>query len=174
MSNPSLPLTIQTPMVSNLGAKIVIDNNYLSLPYSVNNAYWFVIIDRKTLKVVVNVHTSDNQNVPSEVQPYVGNTDYILILTTSLINSANIPTGNLYKYLIQEGASTELKRMEQIYATLNCGNWGWFAYTFVGIMDNSGTPGYELFNYVNSTVMTMQLIPITTPSGIIYTVAPIR
>jgi len=173
MSTKNLPLTIQSPLIANFGAKIVIGTNYYSLDSSKTNVYWYMVVDRTTLDVKVNLSTSDNQNVPSAIQPYVGNNQYILIFTTSLINSANIPTGALYNYLIKEGASVELKSMEQIYATLNCGNWGWFAYTFVGIMDNDETPGYELFSYSHSTVMTMQLLPVTTPSGVLYSPTPI-
>ncbi len=172
MSLKTLPLTIQCSIGTSLGSRIVIDSNQLSLPYNTSNAFWFVIIDRSTLKVVVNVNSQDNQNLPQEVQPYINNPDYILILTTSALNSSNVPAGAFYNYLLSEGGCSELKKMEQIYATLNCSNWGLFCYTFVGIMDASGTPGYELFSYKNSTIMTMELIPIVTPAGTTYTVAP--
>jgi hypothetical protein len=173
MSTPkTLPMTVQCPLTSNLGARVVIGPKQYSVPYDKTNLYWLMVVDRVTLDVKVNITFSDNHDVPSQIAPYQGDSRYLLVLTTSLINSANIPTGAFYDYLVGEGAGPQLNRMEQIYETLNCGNWGWFAYTYVAIMGDDSTDGFEEFSFTNSTIMTLSLMPIKVGGDYYYT--PIR
>lgn len=169
MSPTPQALTIQAPLTSNLGARIVIGSTQLSLDQSKNNLYWIVVLDRQTLDVKLNISFSENDTVPTQLGPFIGNSNYILILTTQTLNTANIPTGAFYKYLVNEGAGPELNRMEQIFASLNCGNWAWFAYTYVAVMCDDSSDGFEMFDFTNSTIMTLSLKPISIGGKNYYT-----
>jgi hypothetical protein len=170
MSTPAdLPLTIQTPLTGNLGARVVIGKNQYRIDYNKNNVYWLMVLDRTNLDVKVNITFSDNHDVPSQIAPYIGNSQYLIILTTQLLNTANLPTGKFYDYLISEGAGRELRRAEQIFAALNCANWAWFAYTYVAIMGDDTTSGFENFSFSNSTITTLTLMPFNVGNQIYYT-----
>ncbi|WP_235297962.1 hypothetical protein [Portibacter marinus] len=165
----SIALTIQAPLVNNLGARIVIGKNQLYLDSSKINLYWMVVVDRTDLSVKANFTFSTNDKVPKELNPYLNNSQYILILTTQLLKSANLPVGDFYNYLIKEGADRELKRCEQIFAALNCGNWAYWAYSYVTIMGDDTTSGFELFGFTDSTIMTLQLQPVNISGKTYYT-----
>lgn len=175
MSNSKLvPLTIQSAIGGNLGSEIVIGSNDLQLTYDKHNLYWYVVIDRNTLEVKVNTTTSDNTDVPSELNPYLGNSDHILILTTQNLYSSNLPQGNLYKFLLNEGAGPQLKRAEQIYEALNCGSWGWFCYTYVAILCDESTDGFELLDIHHSSIMTLSLMPFSIGGKTYYSPVSIK
>jgi hypothetical protein len=72
--------------------------------------------------------------------------------------------------LVSQGAGSELQRIEQIYAALNCGTWGNLGYTLVTVMDT--TSGYDYSSYYeNAFVTTLQLIPVKVGAGVLYTPA---
>ncbi|NOT50045.1 MAG: hypothetical protein HOP10_02065 [Chitinophagaceae bacterium] len=166
----NVPLTIQTGVTQNYGSYIVIGSNALALNYQLQNIYWAVVVDRSNLNVVQNFTFTDNQNVPSQLTPYIGNPQYILILTTQNLSSTNLPAGNFYQLLVKEGAGVQLQRLEQIYEALSCGTWGWMGYTLVAVLDNSTSYESAEF-YDNAFVTTLQLIPVQVGSGVLYTPA---
>lgn len=167
----NVPLTIQTCVYNNYGNIVCIGNNVLQLGYGTPNLYWAIVVDRTNLNVVANFTFSDNSNVPSQLAPYQGNPQYMLILSTMQLSSTNLPVGNLYKFLVSQGAGSELQRIEQIYAALNCGTWGNLGYTLVTVLDTTG--GYDYSEYYQQAfVSTLQLIPVQVGSGIMYTPAP--
>jgi hypothetical protein len=163
-----VPLTIQTGVRSSSNSVIVIGSNYLSLKAAVQNVYWAVIVDRTNLTVVENFTFSDNQNVPPQLVPYSTNDQYIFILTTQGLTSANLPAGKLYQFLIQEGAGVQLKKLEQVYAALNCGSWGWMGYALVSVFDTRGSFEFAEY-YQHAMLSTLQLVPVQIGSGVLYT-----
>lgn len=169
----NVPLTIQTGIISNYGSVIAIGSNRLSINYSLQNVYWAVVLDRSDLSVQQNFTFTDNQNVPAQLTPYLSNSKYILILTTQNLTSTNLPAGNLYQMLMQQGAGAQLQRLEQIYAALNCGTWGWMGYALVAVLDNSTSYEFAEF-YDNAFVTTLQLIPIPVGTGVLYTPAELN
>jgi hypothetical protein len=176
MSLPNLPLTVQAlNYYANWTNVIAIGQNastlYLSLGDStLTNTYWFVVIDRVSLKVVANFTTKDNSSVPTQLSPYLGNTQYLLIVSTQNLGSAYLPHGALYAFLESEGAGVELKRLEQIYATLNCGTWGFMAYSFVCVLGDDGSGAFEASTLQqNALLQTIQLMPINIGGTNYYT-----
>lgn len=156
--------------MQNYGSNIVFGSNNLSIDYSLQNIYWAVVVDRTNLSIVQNFTFTDNQNVPSQLMPYLNNPQYILILTTQNLSSMNLPAGSLYQTLMKEGAGPELQKLEQIYEALSCGTWGWMGYTLVSVLDNS--VNYEFSDiYQNAFVSTLQLIPVQVGTGVLYTPA---
>lgn len=163
-----VPLTIQAGITQNFGSRITIGTNKLSIPYNVSNLYWAVVLDRTNLNVLQNFTFTDNQNIPAQLNPYINNSQYILILTTQNLSTTHLPTGNFYNFLIQEGAGVALLRIEQIYQALSCGTWGWAGYTLVCVMDKSTC--YDFSDVLgNATVNTLSLMPIQVGTGVLYT-----
>lgn len=165
----NVPLTVQCCVYSNYDNNVCIGDNLLSLSYQTPNLYWAVVVDRTSLKVVANFTFSDNSTVPSQLATYQNNAQYLLILSTMQLTSTNLPVGALYDFLVANGAGTELQRLEQIYAALNCSTWGNLGYVLVTILDN--TPdGIDYSGYYdNAFVCTLQLEPTQVGSGILYT-----
>lgn len=167
MSAQNLPLTIQSlNYQGNWSNYIAIGKNGSTLGLSLSNptlrnAYWMVVLDRTTLKVVANFTTTDNSSVPPQLSPYLGNTKYMLIISTQNLGSAYLPQGALYSFLISEGAGPQLARLEQIYQTLNCGTWGFMAYSFVCVLGDDGSGAFEASTiHDNAILQTIQLMPI--------------
>ena len=168
MANP-IPLTIQSSNESLLSSQITIGTNSLELVYNQPNLYWILVIDRTDGSVKENFTFSSNDTVPSQLDPYKGNTQYILVLATQQLSSPNLPTGDLYKYLLSEGAGPELKQLEQIFAAFNCGTWGMMAYAYVAIMGDDSTSGFEASAVSdNAAFLVLQLIPVTVNGQTLY------
>ena len=137
---------------------------------SLRNAYWFVVVDRQTLKAVANFTTQDNSNVPAQLGPYLGNTEYLLIVSTQNLGSAYLPQGALYNFLVSEGAGSQLARLEQVYASFNCGTWGFMAYSFIAVLGNDGGDSFEASTIQDSALLqTVELAPIDVNGKVYYT-----
>ncbi len=133
---------------------------------------WLMVIDRTTLGVVVNVTTTDFNDVPAQVQPYAGNNQYMLIAVTMGMTINQVPQGALYQFLISAGADDELARLEQINVQLSCGDFSMMSYALVGVMA-SGTPGFEDSSLLQvgtlGVVLTLQLMPTVIQGKTWYT-----
>ena len=166
----NVPLTIQASKEAHLPSEIVIGNNRLSTRTTTPNLYWVLVLDRADCSVKVNVTFSENDAVPSQLQPYLGNTQYILVLATQMLASNNLPTGKWHDYLVSEGAGVELLRLEHIFAAFNCGTWGRMAYAYVAIMGDSTTDGFESATVQDYTAfLTIDLVPISFGGTTLYT-----
>jgi len=166
---PNFPLTVQCSVSANMDNRISIGPNKLFLSCATTNLYWAVVVDRTNLNVVANFNFSNNSNVPPQLAPYQGNAQYMLILSTMRVLSTNLPVGNFYNFLVASGAGKELQRIEQIYAALNCSNWGNMGYVLVTILDNTPV-GIDYSAYNDSAfVCTLQLVPTQVGPGVLYT-----
>ena len=166
----NIPLTISTGIILTYGSQVVMGTQNLTLPYNEPNLYWAVVVDRSDLSVKANFTFSQNSTVPSQLTPYIGNAQYMMILTTQNLSSINLPAGPLYSFLTSQGAGPVLNKAEQIFEALSCGTWGWMGYVCVTILDNNPNSCYESFDmYNNAYVSTLQLIPIQVGSGVLYT-----
>jgi len=172
----NLPLSVQSiNKQSTWSNQIVIGKNGANLSLRISddtlrNAYWFVVIDRQSLKAVANFTTQDNSSVPTQLSPYLGNTEYILIVSTQNLGSAYLPQGALYDLFISEGAGPQLSRLEQIYASFNCGTWGFMAYSFVAVLGNDGGRAFEASTLQDNAVLqTIELAPLDIAGKIYYT-----
>ena len=179
----NIPLTIQVRNYGNLDTKIVL-SSYGQPFYQVeaftyyekSNEYCVVVLQRSDLKIVTSFTFTDNSSVPSQLSPYLGNADYTFIFTTNALSSANLPTGALYDWLISEGAGTCLKSLEQLYAGLNCGNWGAFSYALVGVFGSSDEGGAieGMAVQQNALLMTLEYQPVTVAGNTFYTPIELR
>jgi len=168
----NVPLTIQTVLSGNLSSQIVVGSNVLSCDYNASNVYWFVILDRSDLSVKANFTVTANNAVPAQMKPFLNNPQYVLIMTTQKLKSANLPQGPFYDLLVNEGAGPLLNRAEQVYETLSCGTWGWFSYAYVSVVGDPTTDGYEYLDIYNmAMVSTLHFFPTTVNGATLYTPA---
>lgn len=168
-----VPLSIQTVVTNGPfsdNSSLVLGSKWYYPPggQTLVNVYWMLVVDRTNLNVVENFTFTNNQLVPSQLTPYLNNSDYMMILTTSRLQSDNLPVGNFYDFLMSVGAGDALNTIEQIYATLSCGTFGNMAYTLVADLD--GSVGIEFSDYNFDIVPYLfQLIPIDFGSSTLYT-----
>ena len=163
----NIPFTVKSPRNTNGQIVAVVGGTtYFPNPYT-NNSFWFLILDRTTLQVVFNVVQQSNTTLPAGIEQY-NDPRYLLIVATTSLSTLRVPQGPLYAYLLDNGASAALKRLEQISAQLNCGEIGTLAYCLVDILGESSSLGLEAGAYDGiGPVMTLQLMPVVT-SGTTY------
>ena len=169
----NLPLTLQVIVADHAGTgysnRVVIGNTQLKADEHLRNIYWALVVDRTNLNVVENFTFTDNNTIPPQFANYTNNSQYMLILSSQILLTASIPAGQFYAYLKQLGAGQKLESIEQFYQTLGCGNWVYLSYTMVTVFDSS--EAIEFSEYKSDSVYTLQLIPVPTPSGVLYTPA---
>ena len=132
--------------------------------------YWFVAIDRQSLKIVHEVTTTSNTDVPSgfETGGQYNNDDHILVFSTTHMSTLMVPQSDLYAFLRESGAGLKLARLEQVFLQLNCGTYGRMAYSLV---DTMGTPGagFEESSFRHTTVSTLTLLGEEVNGNMLYT-----
>jgi hypothetical protein len=132
--------------------------------------YWFLVVDRQTLKVVENINQTSNTTAPNLGQH--NNENYILLLATAGVGLDKTPQGDLFKFIDLNGGGRELRRVEQIGRQFNCGHYGTFGYTLVGLLGGLNKPGFELSEISGSRsgpFLTLTLVPTTVGGKTIYT-----
>jgi len=138
-STPNVPLTIKANNTGNTSAiaiGLTGDANYQLLQSGIstgNFGFWMIVLDRTSLKVAANFTFTDATTVPSQIGPYASDSNYMFVLTTQSAWSTKVPTGNLYQWLIKEGAGPALKTVEQAYEALNCSGFAQYCYTIVDV-----------------------------------------
>lgn len=171
MNTSPVPLTvISTTSNQYLWGQIGIGNNILTQQPK-SPGYWIVVLDRRTLAVVIN----QVQSAPNVV-PNLGNyntTDYILVLGTLGVGLNNQPQGEFFNFLDVNGGGRELRRVNQVATQFNCGSLGTFGYALVSVLGNQNMPGFEdsqITAAVNAApILTVQLVPMDINGTVYYT-----
>ena len=160
MSAANVPLTVVSSLSNNsyYGQIAIGDKTLAQQPKSW--AYWFLVLDRRTLAVAYNqVHSSAN------TAPDLGslnNSDHLLIVATMGIGLNHQPQGDLFNFLDLNGAGRQLRRISQVAEQLNCGSLGTFGYALVGTLGNLNAPGFEASQITapaTGPILTCQLMP---------------
>lgn len=139
------------------------------------NAYWYLALDRTTLKVAAKATSTENSVVPQEILNLANGADankYLLILCTNGLLTNNLPTGDLYTFLLKNGGGSMLARLEQIGNQLGCGAWMSTTYGLVDVMGDEST-GFETLvdGTADSGLMTLNLLPVEIDGTIYYSPA---
>lgn len=166
---PTVPVTIQGTLMDPRYALLVVGTNEVSPPSTPADGLWFVVVDLTDLNIAANQVTTDSADVPSAVQPYVGNPNYLLILTSLGLQSNNLPQQALYDMLKSAGAGARLDRAEQVFAALGTGTIGWMSYILASTLEDQQGGGFEELSFDYTSIMTFQLLPITVNGKTIYT-----
>ena len=172
MSNGSvIPVTVQgsyeyLPVVAMIGDQYYSPQNLP--PDQPVNGVWYLIVDLTNLSnIVVNEFTTDTTNVPSNVQQYAGNPQYMLIFATVQLTTGSVPTGGVVSLLQNSGAGVQLARMEQMVEQLGSGSFVYVSYVLAGQMGTS--TGFEEYSFLDFTILTFQLLPVTVDGKTTYT-----
>ena len=100
-----------------------------------DDSYWIVIIDAKNPRSKIKdwvVPGQNNSAVPSGLDTYMNDPDYIFAVATQYLSTLHVPQGAFYDYLVKYGAGRELQRMEQVNSVLSCGTYGRMSYVLTG------------------------------------------
>jgi hypothetical protein len=167
----SVPVTVYGSYQSNNAMIVVGSQTYTPNP-PIDNNYWYLVLDLTSLRAVASVVNNNASQIPTSIQPYVGNPQYLLIFVTLAIKSNHLPQGALYSFLHSTGAGDLLQRAEQIGSQINTGWLSHLSYILAATMNPADGSGFEEFRYDDYTMLTFQLMPINVDGKTIY--APIR
>lgn len=178
--NTIIPLTVTSPIYNggrsaiHIGTGSNLQAYYPSGIESNTSYYWFVAIDRRTLKVAHEVVQTDYTSVPTGFKEggQYNNINYILVFSTMYMNTLHVPQGELFDFLTVNGAGYELQRLEQVFLQLNCGTYGRMAYSLVDLLGFPGR-GIEEGSILNSTVSTLSLLGQDIDGKMLYTPIPL-
>ena len=176
MTNTIVPMTVTSPIYNGGVSNIIIGTGKSQKRYFPKNIkndksyYWFVAINRKTLDMDYEALETDNTVVPKDFQKggKYNNDKYILGFSTMYMSTLEVPQGDQYDFLMENGAGYELARLEQIWLTLNCGTYGRMAYSLVDLLGAPGA-GFEAGSIRNSTVSTLSLLGQDINGDTVYT-----
>ncbi|MBA3766648.1 MAG: hypothetical protein H0W99_06605 [Acidobacteria bacterium] len=137
-----------------------------------DDSYWVVLINAKNPREKVKewiVPGQNNSTVPSGLDTYMNDPDYIFVVATQYLSTLHVPQGAFYDYLVQYGAGWELQRLEQINTVLSCGTYGRMSYILTGQCGPRGPKiippiSYEIGSITDfPALLLMSLMPM--PNG---------
>ncbi len=134
-----------------------------------DDSYWIVMLDAKNPRVKVKewvVPGANNSTVPSGLDTYMNDPDYIFVVATQYLSTLHVPQGPFYDFLVKYGAGRALGRLEQISTVLSCGSYSHMAYILTGqcgprVANQPPPISYELSSTSQSSpaLMLMSLMP---------------
>jgi hypothetical protein len=136
------------------------------------SAWWWLLVDLNTLKVIANEITTDGHTVPASVQQAAGNPEIFLICASNYGLGQYFPQGPMSDLLIRVGAQKVLPRLEQVVEQAGTGVFVRLSYILAATMAEGDLPGYEEYSASYSTQLVFQFMPIQIGSKTIY--APIQ
>lgn len=138
-----------------------------------DDSYWIVIINAKNPREKVKewvVPGQNNTTVPSGLDTYMNDPDYLFAIATQYLSTLHVPQGAFYNYLVKYGAGRELQRLEQVNSVLSCGSYSRMGYILTGQCGPRGGNipppiSYELGSFISNApvLMLMSLMPM--PGG---------
>jgi hypothetical protein len=138
-----------------------------------DDSYWIVIINAKNPREKVKewvVPGTSNAAVPSGIDTYMNDPDYIFAIATQYLSTLHVPQGPLYDYFVKYGAGRALQMLEQVNSVLSCGLYTRMSYILTGMCGPRGDKiiaptSYELGSYSQqmAVLMLMSLMPM--PNG---------
>jgi hypothetical protein len=172
-----LAYTIQSTLYAGGKPSICVDygkNATWFVPQSPqDDSYWIVFLNAKNPRERVKewvVPGQNNSAVPSGIETYMNDPDYIFVVATQFLSTLHLPQGPWYDFLAKYGAGKALQRLEQMATVLSCGSFSHMAYILTG-QGGPRTPpqpppiSYELSSFANAVpaLMLMSLMPM--PNG---------
>jgi hypothetical protein len=178
MPNLEVPLSIVSAPASNFLSTVVIGKQQYTSPSITDNSYWFSVYDRGSLQQVFSqVQAGNADAVPADLSGKFNTSQYFLVVATRTLLSAYVPAGPLHAFLVDNGASVELKRLTQLYQQLGCGSLGIVNYAMAGVL-GPGTPSHprvEASSISNNKSLYLEatLIGVPLTNGTLYTPFPL-
>jgi hypothetical protein len=136
-----------------------------------DDSYWIAIINAKNPREKVKewvVPGANNSTVPSGLDTYMADSDYLFLVATQYLSTLHIPQGAFYDFLVEYGAGRELQKLEQLATVLSCGTYSRISYILTGqcgkrVPGQPAPTSYEMGSYGNAPLMMMSLMPL--PNG---------
>lgn len=155
------------------GLELVVGTKDYSQPHK-SNTFWWVVLDlaNPTGAPLVNELSGSNSTVPSDVLAQAQEPNRLLCFSFNNVFASNIPTGDLYSFLIKAGASTQLRRIEQIVEQSGSNYLDVVSYNLVTPLTSEEEPGFEGMDIHHDVIITCELMPIDCNGKTIYT--PVR
>jgi hypothetical protein len=126
-----------------------------------DDSYWIVIMDAKNPRNKVKewiVPGQNNSTIPSGIDTYMNDPDYLFAIATQYLSTLHVPQGNFYDYLVKYGAGRQLQRLEQINSVLSCGTYSRMSYILTGQCGPRGGNNYPLLSYEVGSASNMQAL----------------
>jgi hypothetical protein len=138
-----------------------------------DDSYWIVIINAKNPREKVKdwiVPGTSNSTVPSGLDTYMSDPDYIYAIATQYLSTLHVPQGAFYDYLVKYGAGRELQRLEQVNAVLSCGTYSRVNYLLTGQCgprggNNIPPPSYEMSSFTGTSGLLLLMSLMSGPNG---------
>jgi hypothetical protein len=155
------------------GLELVVGTKDYSQPHK-SNTFWWVVLDltNPTAAPLVNELSDSNSTVPSNVLAQTNEANRLLCFSLNNVFASNMPTGGLYSFLIKAGASTQLKRLEQIVEQSGSNYLDVASYNLVATLTSEDEPGFEGMDIHHDVIITCELMPIDCNGNTIY--APVQ
>jgi hypothetical protein len=171
-----LAYTIQSSLYANNPPSLIVgygrDGTWLKPAAPQDDSYWIVILNAKNPRERVKewvVPGQNNSTIPSGIDTYMNNPDYLFAVATQYLSTLHVPQGDFYDYLVKYGAGKALQRLEQINTVLSCGSYSRMTYILTGQCGprEKGKPApisYEIGSSSNMpALLLMSLMPM--PNG---------
>ena len=178
MSMPNmLAYTVRSTMFSGGAPSLIVgygrDGTAMSPANPQDDSYWIVILNAKNPREKVKewvVPGQSNTAIPSGIDTYMNDPDYIYALATQFLSTLHVPQGDFYDYLVKYGAGRQLQRLEQLNTVLGCGSISRMSYILTGQCGPRGKgivppQSYEVGSANSNTpaMILMSLMPM--PNG---------
>jgi hypothetical protein len=137
-----------------------------------DDSYWIVFLNAKNPREKVKewvIPGQNNSQVPSGIDTYMNDPDYIYAVATQYLSTLHVPQGDFYDFLVKYGAGRELQKLEQVNTVLSCGSYGRMSYILTGQCGPRDPKipapiSYEIGTYTGSAaLLMMSLMPM--PGG---------
>ena len=140
MSMPNmLAYTIRSTMFSGGAPSLIVgygrDATAMTPANPQDDSYWIVILNAKNPREKVKewvVPGQSNAAIPSGIDTYMNDPEYIFALATQFLSTLHVPQGDFYDYLVKYGAGRQLQRLEQLNTVLGCGSISRMSYVLTG------------------------------------------
>jgi hypothetical protein len=178
MATIEVPLSISSAPSSNYNPIVAIAKVKYQAPSFHDNSYWFSVYDRYTLKQVFSqVQVANADVVPADLAGKFNTPQYFVAVTTRSLLSAFVPAGALLAFLVDSGASTELKKLTQVFQLMGSGTLGVVTYAMAGVL-GPGAPaharvGQSAIGPTTAQFLEATLVGVAVGSQTLYTPVPL-
>jgi len=176
-SNTEVPITMVSAQASNYLSTIVIGKQAYYPATVADNSYWFSVYDRNSLQQVFSqVQVGNGDSVPADLAGKFNTAQYFMVVATRSLLSGYVPAGQLYAFLVDNGAGTALKHLTQSLQQLGCGSLNVMNYVMAGVL-GPGVPPTKVeaseINPRNPLFLTATLIGVPVNNAVLYTPMPL-
>ena len=172
-SATNIPVTFSTSIGGNGSELFIGKQKYYTNPKTINSFWWTIVdLTDPAGKPLLQATSTSNSEPPPEVVAFADDTNAFLFFSFLGVFASHMPTGNLYEFLKKVGSDRQLDRIEQIVEQAGSNFFDVAGYILAATMDTSDEPGFEMLNWNNTALMTMQFMPVEVDGKVIY--APVQ